>query len=380
MRSLLALALLVVATVTTAVYRVRHDAPLWPPDAAIYLRMTLEDRGLSPDRARTQADAFLRTMASDPENRGLYGANPPAYYVQQFDLFRTRPLYPRIAAELYPAFGPHALQIVAAVAYVLAACALFAILLAFAPPWLAALGAFGFATTPSVLGVAALGLTDEPALLFWIVSLGAILAFVRRPSVAALGVAGVASLLLAFTRPAIFLPVGASLGALFALRADPLRRPAMLALVATTAGAAVVFLAYTAVVHGPGLADQLRWEYDWQHAIGAGGAEHGFGSWYAGALAGVTGEALTFDVYKNGALLVFVLAALGIASARRTPLVAVLAGAACASVVALLANPLEFVRSVELPLVPLVVILATLALGVLARAVGRQEASGESAP
>jgi len=58
----------------------------------------------------------------------------------------------------------------------------------------------------------------------------------------------------------------------------------MTALVATTAGAAVVFLAYTALVHGPGLAEQLGWEYDWQRAIGDRAAAQGFAAWYAGAL------------------------------------------------------------------------------------------------
>ncbi len=380
MRSLLALVLLVVASAATAAYRVNHDASIWPPDAVVYLRMTLEDRGEPRDEALARADAFMRTTISDRAGRAFYGPNPPAYYVRQYDLFRTRPLVPRVAALLYPRFGPRALQIVAAVAYVAATVLLFAILLPLVPPWLAALGAFAFATAPTVLGVAALGLTDAPALLFWIASLGAILVYVRRPSAAALTAVAAASLLLGFTRPAIFLPVGASLGAWCALRDDPRRRRAMTALVATTAGAAVVFLAYTALVHGPGLVEQLGWEFDWQKAIGAPFAASGFVPWYAGALVRDVADALTFDIYKDGALLGMVLAVLGFVAARRTPFAGVLAGGACSVVVALLANPVEFVRSVELPLVPLVVILATFALALLARAVGLQEARGESAP
>jgi hypothetical protein len=380
MRSLLALVLLVVLTSATAVYRVHHDAAQWPPDAAIYLRMTLEDRGMSRDDARDHADTFLRVTATDPDSRALYGADPPAYYVRQFDLFRTRPLFPASSAVLYPHFGPRALPIVAASAYVLATCVLFAILLWYAPPWLAALGAFAFATAPPVLGVAGLGLTDAPALLFWTASLGGIIAFTRRPSALALSCVVAASLLLAFTRPAIFLPVGAALGAWFALRNDPARRRAMMALVAATVGVALVFVAYTALVHGPGLTDQLRWEFDWQRATGDRAAAGGFASWYGHALARIAGEAVTYDVYKNGALLVLVLAALGIAAARRTPLVPLLIGAACASLIALAVNPVEYVRSVELPLVPVVVILATLALAVLVRAVhSRGDASVEEA-
>src|ERR1700735_645540 len=109
MRSLLVLALLIALTGATAAYRIHHDAAQWPPDAAIYLRMTLEDRGLSPGQARERADAFLRVAASDPDSRALYVADPPAYYVRQFDLFRTRPLFPALASVLYSSFGPRAL-------------------------------------------------------------------------------------------------------------------------------------------------------------------------------------------------------------------------------------------------------------------------------
>jgi len=89
---------------------------------------------------------------------------------------------------------------------------------------------------------------------------------------------------------------------------------------------------------------------------------------------------LTFDLYKNGALLVLVLSRTG---DRGRSAYATRRGArrrGCASAVALLANPLEFVRSVELPLVPVVVILATFALAVLVRAVRGQEARGAGAP
>ena len=384
MRSLLARALLVLATSATAVYRVRHDAAQWPPDAAIYLRMTLEDRGFSRADARERADAYLRATVTDPSARAFYVADAPPYYVAQFDLFRTRPLFPAIAALLYPYAGPRALPIVAAAAYVLATIVLFGILRWYAPAWLAALGAFAFATAPPVLGVAGLGLTDAPATLFWTATLGAIIAWTRRPSPLAGVAVAIASLLLAFTRPAIFLPVGAALGAAFALRRAGARRQTIVMPVAITIVAGLVFLAFSAAVHGPGIADQLRWEYDWQLASGDPSAARGFLSWYVHALLRIAGEALTYDIYKNGALLVLVTAALGIAALRRNALVAICVAAACASLIALLANPVEFVRSVELPLTPVVVILATAALAMLARALARgartEEATGASAP
>ena len=48
--------LVVVIAIVIAAYRVHHDARRWDPDAAIYLRMTLQNRGLSEDAARAEAE------------------------------------------------------------------------------------------------------------------------------------------------------------------------------------------------------------------------------------------------------------------------------------------------------------------------------------
>jgi hypothetical protein len=144
------------------------------------------------------------------------------------------------------------------------------------------------------------------------------------------------------------------------------RRRNALGLVAVTAAAGLVFLAYTLAVHGPGIAEQLRSEYDFARATGDAGTR-GLVGWYAVALARAFGEALTLDVYKNGALFTIVLGALGLVVAPRKGLVPILVGAGCASLIALLVNPLEFVRTVELPLTPIMTLLATAALAVLAR-------------
>lgn len=351
-----------------ALYRYHRDAARWVPDGAIYLRMTLQDRGLAPDAAREVSDRFMRSTseATNPRSRGFYGPTPPDYYARQFGLFRTRPLFPRLAALLYPRLGPHALQAISTGAYVSAVALTFCLLLLVAPPWLAALGALGFATAPPVLELASYPLTDELALALWIATLGAIILAVRRPSIALFALVAIAALALTFTRPAAYLPVGAALGALVTGRRAPAARHSALGLLAVTVAAGLVFFAYTIAVHGPGIAEQLRWEYDFARATGDAGTR-GFFGWYVVALARALGEALTLDVYKNGALFTVALGGFGLVVAPRTGLVPILLGASCASLIALLVNPLEFVRTVELPLTPIVVLLATAALAVVAR-------------
>ncbi len=390
MRSvLLALAAVLLFTAVVGANRYHHDLQRWEPDAAIYLRMALEDRGLARDAARAEADRFIATTSEgrNPASRGFYGPTPPDYYAKQFALFTTRPLFPYLGAVLYPRLGPHGLQAISAVAYVLATGAMFVVLLSVAPPWIAALGSIAFAVNPAVLDMASYGLTDELAVLFWIAALGAILAYARAPSAASarapaaasaasarapsaasaglLLAVGVASLALAFTRPAVYLPIGAALGALGAARFGGVSRRAAFALVAVTAGIAVVFFAYAAAVHGPGLREQLAWQYDFARATGLAPQSQGFVAWYARTEVSAFVKAVLHEIFVNAGPVTIALAAIGLVLRRRTSLVAVLLGAACATVAALLANPLEFVRTVELPLAPVVTMLATVALAEL---------------
>lgn len=366
--ALLSLLILLAATSLVGAYRFHHDAAKWTPDTAIYLRMTLADLGRSPEAAKVEADRFMLTTAerANPQSRGFYGEHPPAFYAKQFALFRTRPLLPKLAALLYPRFGPRSLPIVSVCAYVLATVAMFVLLLAIAPAWLAALGAFAFATAPAVLDVAALGMSDELAAFFWICALAGLLSFVRHPSRAALIVIGIASLLMAFTRPAAYLPVGAAIGVGLALRRTEKPRGWTLGVLGVTFGALALFLAYSAAVHGPGPAEQVGWQYAWQVATGdaAGAAPL---AWYLRAEATAFAELFTVGIYKNAALLVLALAAFGVALIRPRRLVPPLLGAVVASAVAVIVNPLELQRTVELPLTPVVVILATAALGALAQ-------------
>jgi 4-amino-4-deoxy-L-arabinose transferase-like glycosyltransferase len=369
--TLLAFALVLLASAVTATYRLRHDAQIWTSDSAIYLRMTLEDRGLSREQAKAEADRFMAATPEgrNPEAKDFYTPHPPAYYASQYELFRTRPLYPRLGAVLYGRFGPRGLQLISAVAYVAAGGVTFWLLTMLVPAWTAALGALAFATAPQVLAVAALPLTDELALLFWTAALGAMLLYLRSPRPAVLAAVLVAALLLTFTRPAAYLPFGAACGLLVIALRTPrpgLRRTAY-ALLAATAAAGVAFAAYSLAVHGPGLVAQLRWQYEWQNVVGGFAAGGSFARWYLAAVAAEVGLLLTVGVYKYAALLPLVLAGVGLRLARRDD-AALLAGAAAGALAAIAANPLELNRTVLLPLTPAVVILATVALDALFRA------------
>jgi hypothetical protein len=368
MRVIAALLVVVAIATVTATYRFRHDLARWEPDAAIYLRMALADRGASPAEAKAVADRFMLTTsdATAPTSRGFYGPATPAYYADQFALFRTRPLFPRLGALLYPWFGPHGLQLISAVAYVLACVVLFFILLPLAPPWLAALGALALGTAPVVLEMSAYAMTDELALLFWTAALGAILAYQRRPGIGWLAAATLAAALLTFTRPAAYLPIGAAAGLWFAA-GDRGARATTLRMLGAVVAVALAFMLYTLVVHGPTLREQLTWIYHWQLATGAIGASTSFAAWYLTACARSLALALTEDIYKNGALLTIVLAAFGALVTRQRAIVPVLLASIAALAVAIAGGPLDITRTVLLPLTPPLIVLAVAALAELAR-------------
>ena len=364
-------ALVLIATAIIAAYRLNHDAQIWTSDSAIYLRMALEDRGASRADAKRAADAFMSATpeAKVPESKDFYGPHTPPFYAAQYELFRTRPLYPRLAALLYGRFGPHGMQLISAAAYVAASLVMLWLLTLLVPEWTAALGALAFATAPQVLSLAALPLTDELALLFWTAALGAMLLYLRAPRPGVLVAVLVAALLLTFTRPAAYLPFGAACGVLVgAWRADgPLSRRAALALLAATIGAGLAFAVYSVAVHGPGVIAQLRWQYDWQHTVHGFGAGGSFVRWYAAALAAAAGLLLTVAVYRYAALLPLVLAGVGLRVARRAG-AARRGGGAVGARAAMAVKPRELNRTVLLPLTPVVVIFAALGLDVLFRA------------
>ncbi|HZO93136.1 MAG TPA: hypothetical protein VFB22_05160 [Candidatus Baltobacteraceae bacterium] len=370
-RAAAALVLLAIAVCAIAAYRLHHDAGAWSPDSAIYLRMTLVDRGMSPTEAKTASDAFMRgtPAAADPQSRDYYGPHPPAFYASQAALFVTRPLYPAIASRLYPRFGPRALKLVSAAAFVLGALVLFASLLPLVPAWYAALGALAFATAPEVLDLSALALTDELATLFWVCTLCAMFAYVRRPAPAALVFVVLACAALDFTRPAAYLPVGAALGALIVVRRDAAARRTASALVVATLIPALAFLLYDAAVHGPSVAAQLRWQYEWERATDPAVAASSPLAWYVRAELTAAALLATAAIYRTAALLPLVLGAFGAVLFRPRVLLGILLGGTVVSLLALVVNPTEYARTVELPVTPVVAILAAYALAELGRVV-----------
>jgi hypothetical protein len=327
--------------------------------------MTMQDRGVPAESARQTVNRFMleRLDRGDPyANPSLYAEHPPRFYVEQFALFQNRPLYPLLSAFLYPAFGPAALKVVSAVAYVLTVVVLFALLLLMTSPVIAALGALVFGTEPIVLNFAAVDATDELALLFWACALGTIIAYQRKPSTLALIGICLASIALTLTRPAFPLPIGAAIGAYVAMRRSFRRTTALAPLVAATS-AALVYFVYTASVHGPGVVAQLHWLYAWQHSIHGFGAGHGPILWYISALLRDAYEIIILAIPQLGGIILVVLALLGARSYRDNgPVRIAIVSAAVVSVMIFLSPVDDVGPHLLLPMAPLIVLLAVAGL------------------
>jgi hypothetical protein len=366
-RASLLLVLVTAVALAIGAYRFQHDRALWVPDSAIYLRMVLQDRGAAPEAARVEANAFLRTTPAghDPEAAGYYTDAPPPFYASQFALYRGRPLYPLAAALLYPRFGPDALKVVSVAGYVASVVFMMLLLLRFVGPVLAAVGALALATSPWVLELAALPEPDDLALALWILALWGLHAYLERPALIRLAAVVAATLVLTFVRPAVFLPFGAAAGVFFGTPRGSVTRAAAARAALAIFGAGAVFGLYTLLVHGPGVVEQLRWQYEWQSATHARFTGHGFLAWWAGAVLFNLALGVVVESYRHAALFGLVLAVLGFVAARRTIVAPLALGVLAATLFALLVNPTEIYRPMVLPLMPVVVLLATLALGTL---------------
>lgn len=363
--------LVVVVAVVIAAYHLRHDRAQWSPDAAIYLRMALQDRGVPPAEALRETDRFAleqTTLGADPLTRTFYGAAPPVYYRDQFGLFVSRPLYPAVASLLLPRFGPFGLKVVSAVAFVAAALLMYGLLLAFVPAWAAAVGALALALTPDVQGLSAAPLTDALALCFWIAVMAALFRYLRSPSALHLTALVAATALLAFTRPAIHLPLGAALAvALVAPRGSVLRGSALRAATGVVA-VGIAFAVFSALVHGPGVSTQLRWLYDWQVATHESAASHGFAAWWVRSAGGSLAEELLVGIYKANMLLTVVLAVLGLLLRRRDVVAPVVIGAVVAALAGIAVTPLDVARTVGVPIAAALIVPAAIAIARLGRA------------
>jgi hypothetical protein len=371
-RAGLLLGLVTVIAIAVGAYRLHHDRLAWDPDGTIYLRMMLQDRGLSPDAAREQANAYVRTLpaAAAPEAAGFYTDTPPAYYATQFDLYRSRPLYPLAAAALYSRLGITALRVVEVAGYVASVVVMMLFLLRVAAPVPAALGALALATSPWLLEMAALPEPDDVALALWIGALWAVYEAVTRPGLRGLLIVVAVTAVLTFVRPAVFLPFGAAAGVFIGAPRGSAARVAAGRAALAIFGVGVAFGVYTLLVHGPGVTQQLRWLYDWQTAIHGLFTGHGFVAWWAGMVAFNFALGAVVETYRHAALFGFALAVFGLLAARRTLIAPLALGGAAATLFALLVNPTELNRTVTLPLTPIVVLLATIALDRLSARVG----------
>ncbi len=127
------------------------------------------------------------------------------------------------------------------------------------------------------------------------------------------------------------------------------RRPTRAAVATAVVGAVLL-----AAVHGAGFATLTRWSYEWQSAIHGPYVCHGIAAWYAGwLLRGLVIEPATL-VERGGPLLALAIAAVGILARRRDTIVPVLLGVVCVAPLAIVANPPDFRRALELPLTPVV--------------------------
>lgn len=361
--------LVLLVAVGIACWHLHNKRDLWGADGAIYLRMAMQDRGIPADAARIGANRFMlerlerRGAGADPydSNGSLYTEQAPKYYTDLVAMFGNRPLYPLLASLVYPAFGPAALKIVSAVAYVLTVGLVFALLCSLTSLARATIGALVFATEQIVLHVAAAPLTDELALLFWTCALAAVIAYQRRPAALALVILGLASIALTLTRPAFYLPLGAGAGAYLAMRG---RFPTIVSAAPFAAAlpAAFIYFGYTALVGGPNVVSQLRWQYTFEQAIHGPGAEYGPAVWYVVALLAAIYQAILFTVPSLGGIILVFFALLGMRSYRRDGSVRIALVAAATISIALFVNPLQVERTVLLPMAPLIVLLAVAGL------------------
>ncbi len=240
--------------------------------------MMLVDTGLSAEDAHREASGFFLTTpaAHDPDARDFYGSHPPAWYEAQYPLFRARPLFPRLAALPYPRLGFRALKDVSAAGVVLAAVALYVCCSSSrrrgwprserSPPR----GRRSCASRDDA---------DDRRHRARVVDDRAGRDRVLRAASDANGarVSLVAAVLLALTRPAIWLPLGAAAGLVVAAyrSGDPYRRGGAVAMLAGQSLVAAGTLISIATVHGAGFATLQRWSYDWQTAIHGPYVGHG---------------------------------------------------------------------------------------------------------
>jgi hypothetical protein len=235
-------------------------------DTLFYATFTYEDAGRPAIESRARAweltaqyanPDFPRTVPHDPPNAWFTGWDSPMRQ-RWIGIYAMRPVMPWLGALAFPVLGTQA-PVVASIAAVTLVVLAVGLLVA---PLAGGLAAVVFlvltAANPWIAEWLISLVSDGLGIAFWFVALAAAALYVRDGRLGWLGLAGTATLLLAFTRPSVIvLPfVLAGCAAVALLARGPWRRFA--AASAVTALATGVFAVYAALLHFPSLGDALQ--------------------------------------------------------------------------------------------------------------------------
>jgi 4-amino-4-deoxy-L-arabinose transferase-like glycosyltransferase len=319
----------------------RH--PQYTPDGIVYARFAARDAGESGRDATLNARAFYEhtSMMRNPRYRDLIELDPSISFARS-KVFENRVLYPWIVGLLLPMSGFRALFIVSALSYIAFGLALYWLLRAFGSP-ASAIGLTVVALLwPLTRSVAASDLTDMLAMVWWTLSLGVLVRWLREPKGDYLWLLAVAAALLTLTRPTPYLVL------LPAIAVGFLRRS--WAPLLASCSSVLAFLITAVVTHAYGITEQLRWVYTHRPVTDA----TPFAAWYRSALVETVRAAVAGAVKTIVPLAAIVGALYGISRTQFRDEFIVLLVAAAACCVAIPFNPVPFAlaRVVALPLIP----------------------------
>ena len=186
------------------VVQVRAD-PQWMFDGFAYSIRAQLDAGIPYDAAHAAARAVYaeRPAFAGPARHPWLDAP----YPQWWSLFAVRAIYPWLASLLWPLLHFDSLFAVSGAAYVAAGLALYAILLRFARPEIAAGVAIVLMLYPESRLIGRSNLTDMLGEALWLATLFAMARFAARGRHTDLVFFGVAAVLLSFTRPVPYMPL-----------------------------------------------------------------------------------------------------------------------------------------------------------------------------
>lgn len=317
--------------------------PVYTPDGSVYARFAARDAGYSDRDATAAEKAFYggTALMQNPRYREIVDLAPDVWFARSH-VFVNRILYPWIVGMAMGVAGLRALFLVNAGAYVAFGLAMYWMLLAFKRPVPAFALSLVALALPQVRGAAGSDLTDMLAMLWWVLSLGALLRLSRETRPAMLFVLAVSGALLALTRPTPYLVVLPAI-AIGIVRAS---WAPLLASLGSVAAYAIV----AALTHAFGISEQLRWIY----GNLPNGTKASFAAWYASAFLSSVRFVAVETVRTIVPLLAIVAAIYGVWHPRTRAPMAVLAAAGIACLIAVPFNPVpsSFARVLLLPLIP----------------------------